>query len=439
VTKLIEQPRHFCALAGQQTVAAIERAIPIVHAGPGCGHKLHCGMAMFNGFQGSGYAGGSAIVSTNTGEREIVFGGEGWLREAIEGALKVMDGDLFVVLTGCTADLVGDDAAQVVSEFRARGLAVAHAETGGFKGNGYFGHERVLEALLEQLVEPCARTIPGLVNVWSTVPYQDTFWAGNLAAVRALLASLGLEANVLFGPGSGGLAAWREIPAAQFNLVLSSWVGLAAAESLKARFGTPLLHWPSLPIGGAETSRFLRAVGAFAGVAEPVIAASIRRHEAAFYYYFERAADFFMEFRWDLPGRFGMVADSFYAAGIARFLTNEFGLLPGHQVLTDDPPEEHRERIGRSFADIAPGISADVTFASDGGLIRSTLKSLAEPPSLLLGTSWDREIAGELGAAHLSIALPVTDRLVLNAAYLGYDGGLRLIEDVYASILSSVQ
>ena len=58
---------------------------------------------------------------------------------------------------------------------------------------------------------------------------------------------------------------------------------------------------------------------------------------------------------------------------------------------------------------------------------------------LLLGSSWDREIARELGACHLSIAAPITDRLVLDRSYLGYRGGLALIEDLYTSILASVQ
>ena len=126
----IEQPRHFCTLGAQQSVVAIERAIPIIHAGPGCSGKLWGGLSFCNGFQGAGYAGGGAIPCTNSGEREVVFGGEERLRQVIEGALKVMDADLFVVLTGCTADIVGDDTATVVREFRAEGVPIVFAETG---------------------------------------------------------------------------------------------------------------------------------------------------------------------------------------------------------------------------------------------------------------------------------------------------------------------
>ena len=80
----IEQPRQVCALGAQQSVLAIDRAIPIIHGGPGCGLKLFGGLAFYNGFQGSGYAGGNAIVSSNMGENEVVFGGEKRLDELIE-------------------------------------------------------------------------------------------------------------------------------------------------------------------------------------------------------------------------------------------------------------------------------------------------------------------------------------------------------------------
>ncbi len=55
---IIEQPRHFCTLGAQQTVLAIDRAVPVVHAGPGCSAKLFGGLSFCNGYQGTGYIGG---------------------------------------------------------------------------------------------------------------------------------------------------------------------------------------------------------------------------------------------------------------------------------------------------------------------------------------------------------------------------------------------
>jgi len=434
----VGQPRQFCTLGGQQSVVAIERAIPIVHGGPGCSGKIFGGLSFFNGFQGSGYAGGNAVPGTNSCERDIIFGGEQRLREVIDGALKVMDGDLFVVLTGCTADLVGDDTATVVSEYRERGVPIVHASTGGFKGYNHLGHELVVKAIIEQLLKPAKAINPKLVNVWSVVPYQDTFWAGNLKAIRELLEGIGLEANILFGHDSGGIGAWKRIPEAASNLVLSPWVGLSIAEVLHQRFGTPVLHYPVLPIGAVETTRFLRTVAEFAQLPFQPVEDFILKREGNFYHFLDRAADFFMEMRWDLPGRFINISDSIYALGVSRFLVNELSLHPAQQVVTDEPPEEHRETIRRNFAELKEKVSAEVIFSNDSDTIgRQLRKTGYDLPPLIIGSSWDRDLAGEMGGFHLSIAMPVMDRLVLDRSYIGYEGGLRLIEDIYASVLGT--
>ncbi|AJE02175.1 nitrogenase component 1 [Geobacter pickeringii] len=440
MSAVVEQPRHFCMLGAKQSVVAIERAVPIVHAGPGCSSKLWSGLSFCNGFQGAGYAGGSAVPSTNTGEREVVFGGEGRLREVIEGALKVMDGDLFVVLTGCTSDIVGDDTAQVVREFRERGVPIVHAETGGFKGTSFAGHEALLDAIIRQFLGPARETIPNLVNVFASVPYLDPFWSGNLEGLRELLAGIGLEANILFGPGSGGIEAWRKIPVARFNLVVSPWVGVKAAQLLEERYGTPWLHYPVLPVGGTETSRFLATVGEFAGIDRARTEAFIRREEERFYYYLERAADFILEFRYDLPGRFVTVCDSLYALGVSRFLVNDLGLLPGEQFVTDQTPPEHRDALRGAFAALSPSVAAPVTFTPDGGAVQRHLREARHHrPPLIIGSTWDKDIAAELKGYQVSLSLPVTDRLVLDRSYVGYRGGLRLAEDIYGAILGSYQ
>lgn len=438
MSNIVEQPRHFCALGAQQTVVAIERAIPIIHAGPGCSSKLTGGLSNCNGFQGSGYAGGNAVPCTNSGEREVVFGGEDRLRQLIKNALKIMDGDLFVVLTGCTADLVGDDTEQVVKEFQEQGVPIVYAETGGFKGSNYFGHELVLEAIINQYLKPVEEKIPNLVNVWSVVPYLDPFWSGNLAAIKDLLAGIGLKANIFFGAESGGVEELKKIPAAQFNLILSPWVGLKTGKLLAEKFGTPFLHYPILPIGAYETSRFLKEVAEFAGIKDSIVDAYIQQQETRFYYYLERAADFLLEFRYDLPGRFINISDSFYAIGISKFLVNELGLLPGHQFITDEPSEEHQQSIIEKFTNLANNVSAEITFSPDGGVIQNVLRNIKHrQPPLIIGSVWDKDITAELKGYQISISIPASDRLILDRSYVGYSGGLRLAEDIFTSVLGS--
>lgn len=440
MSSLVEQPRHYCTLGAQQSVVAIKKAIPILHSGPGCGVKLFRGLSFESGYQGAGYAGGSSVPCTNVTEREVVFGGEERLKEVIDGTLKVIKGELFVVLTGCTADIVGDDVGQVVSEYKERGIPIVFAETGGFKGSNFKGHELVNEAIINQFIGERETKIENrLVNVWSVVPYQDSFWAGNLSEIKRLLEGIGLKVNILFGPEAEGVKEWETIPNAQFNLILSPWVGLKTAQLLENKYGTPYLHYPILPIGAKETSKFLRAVGGFAGIDITETEAFIQKEENRFYYYIERSADFFIEFRYDLAGRFFNITDSFYALGISKFLVNELGILPGEQYITEDTPDEYKESIIKEFEKLSKYTSAEVVFEIDAGKIHERLRKYDHKnhTPLILGSSWDRDIISELNGFGLNISLPVMHRLVLDRNYVGYSGGLRLAEDIYGSILET--
>ena len=56
---------------------------------------------------------------------------------------------------------------------------------------------------------------------------------------------------------------------------------------------------------------------------------------------------------------------------------------------------------------------------------------------LILGSSWDKHIADQLHGDLLIISVPVQHRLVMNCGYLGYEGGLRAIEDIYDRVLAT--
>lgn len=438
MTGVVEQLRHTCALGGYESVLAIERAVPIIHSGPGCASKIWATLGLQNGCQGTGYIGGHSIPCTNVTERDVIFGGAGKLRNVIKNSFKVLDADLFVVLTGCTSDIVGDDVGEVVSKFKNEGKPIVYAETGGFKGNNIFGHELIIDALIDQYLEKSEEKEEGLINVWASVPYQDTFWAGNYEVLNNLVSSLGLKVNIIFGYGNG-INAVNKVPKAQFNLLVSPWAGLKNVKHLQEKFGTPYLHYPVLPIGPTETARFLRAVGDFTGVSSKLVEKVIQEQEDRYYYYIERAADVLLETR-ILPKHFVTISDSIYALGISKFLINDLGLLPDKQFVTDNTPLEYREEIEENFKQFANGIKAEVRFTNDSGEVKDYLKSAKfRGRPLIIGSAWDRVVTREINGYELSIATPVSDRMVLSRSYAGYEGALRLTEDIYSIILDDFQ
>ncbi|WP_026881879.1 nitrogenase component 1 [Clostridium akagii] len=429
MAKILDQPRYKCAMTAMQTVQSITRAIPILHSGPGCAQKL-------NGSVGSsGYFSPHIFPCTNISEKEVVFGGEKRLKETIENSLKVIDADLYVVLTSCTSEIIGDDAFEVVRSFKDADKPVIYASTPGFKGNNYTGHDWVVKAIIDQYLKPSEEKITGLVNIWSGPPMHDPFWLGNLRALEKLVEELGLIPNTIFGQGRG-LKNIDKIPKADFNLLVSPWVGLENVKLLEEKFGTPYLHYPTIPIGAFETSKFLRSVAEFAEIDKGKVQKIIDKHEEEYYYYIERFADVFLETR-VMSKRFVVVSDAQYTLAVTNFLVNDLGLFPSKQYITDDTPNEYRDWISNQFKTLSYDIEAEVEFATDGYLIHEEIKNTdfyGYP--LILGSSWEKQVAKETNAHYLTISWPIIERLVINGTYVGYDGGLKLLEDIYSVVLT---
>ena len=424
MAKLLDKQRYKCALGAMQTVQAIERAIPILHSGPGCAQKLSDG----NG--SSGYFSPNIFPCTSINEKDVVFGGVKKLHSTIDNALKVIDADLYVVLTGCIPEIVGDDSGEVVSEFADAEKPVIYAPTAGFKGNNYKGHEQIIDAIIDQYAKKTDKKEKGLVNIWADVPYQDLYWLGNLRALEKLIEEIGLTPNTIFGY-QRGIKNIDKIASAEFNLLISPWVSVKNVKKMEKKLGIPYLHYSTLPIGAFETSKFLREVGKFAGVDEKKVEDVITEHENYYYYLIERFADLFLENR-VINKQFSVVADAQYALGITKFLTNDLGLVPAKQFVTDDTPKEYREAITEEFKKLNYGLEAEVVFETDGYKIHEEIKNHDyHGYPLVLGGYYDKEVTEDLKGNFLNISWPVKDKIVLNDAIVGYEGGIRLIEDIY--------
>lgn len=428
----ISQPRFTCALGAQNTVLAIPSGIPIVHAGPGCASTVNTFAQA--GYQGECYAGGNQIPSTNTNETHVVFGGEKDLRTEVEGALKVMKGDLFVILSGCTAGIIGDNTTSVAEEFSERGFPVVGAETSGFKGSSYVGHEIVVKAIIDQFVGNVTPKVEkGLVNVFADVPAQNPFWRGDLQQLKILLEKIGLKVNILFGLTSDGISEWKNIPNAQFNLLVSPWVGLETVEHLKKKYGTPYLHYPVLPVGGAESSRFLREVGKFAGLESNFVEEVISREEKVFYDYFVGTADFFATLLINLPYELYISGDSLSSFGITKFLENELGYIPKGVFVTDNPNQKNEENVKAIFEAEFPDYKNVLMFEPDSEKIRIATEEKLQKTgrALVFGSDWERNYTKASGNIFLYSSAPINQKLILSKSYVGYQGGLQLMEDIY--------
>lgn len=444
MAKILDQPRYKCALAAMQTVHAITGAIPVLHSGPGCAAKLNDN----NGT--SGRFSPNIFPCSSVSEKEVVFGGTGKLRSTIENALKVIDADLFVVLSGCTSEIIGDDIEEVAGNFSGEKKPVLWAKTPGFKGNNYLGHDWILKSIFEQYLEreevlssysnADGEVVKekGLVNLFVAPPQQDPYWLGNLREIEALLSAIGLKPNTIFGFGRG-IENIKKIPQAEYTILVSPWTGLESAKYLERRFGIKLLQYPVLPIGATETSKFLRAVQEFTGADKELTEKVIAEKEAEFYYYIERFADTLLETR-ILGKRFAVASDSEYSIAVTKFLVNDMGLFPEKVFITDDAPKSFQQKITDEVNNLNYGIKTPVQFTTDGHEIHEQIKAadFAGTP-LIIGSNWEKKLAADIGAHFVNVSYPMLEKLVINDHIAGYSGGLHLLEQIFTAAMSKLK
>ncbi|HWI55253.1 MAG TPA: nitrogenase component 1, partial [Desulfobacteria bacterium] len=392
-------------------------------SGAGCGLGQLFGQHYAGGQNTGGPQGTTSTPCSCLVEEHVIFGGEKKLRQLIDSTIKIMNGDLFAVISGCVPSLIGDDVESVVQEFRDK-VPIIHIKTAGFSGNSYLGYDLFFDAVIDQLLTEVPKE-KRVVNILGVVPSQHVTWKGNLQTVKQLLERIGVKANIIFSEHRG-LAALKKIPAAELNLVLSPWAGVKTAEKLKERFGTPYEVIPSVPVGPKQSSDFLRLVGEQLSIPKRRIEKVIKEEEWNAYRYTEYMGDLLLVL---FPHAFyGVVADTGTAVGLVKFGTNELGWNPEVVIVTDDPPEEYRNTIVSELTEgLESVIKPKVFFETDAHKIRLILQNYSL--QMLLASSLERfNDNGE--AIHLSISFPVYDRLILDRTYAGYRGGLALMEDL---------
>jgi nitrogenase molybdenum-iron protein beta chain len=444
MSTFIERPRYQCSLGGALvTINAIDRAVAIVHASPGCAAAADGAAAFGGGYWGSTVHDGRATPSTNIVEREVIFGGEERLAEQIGATLDVVDADLYAVITGCMTDIIGDDVRSVVSEFQRQGKPVIVAETGGFKGNSVVGYEFLWEALANQYVTKGLPKQERLVNIFGVVPVQDVFWRGNLVELKRLLAAIGIEANTFVTPFDN-LSALKNASQAALSIVLSDVHGQKTARIFEEVHDVPFITEP-LPFGPVATEGFLRRLAERFKIPTATVDAVIAAEKRHYYQFINPLTDLFTDQDFQ---RFGVViGNANYAYAVSRFIADDLGWIPYYAAITDILDDEQQAAVLARFATIPEQLRPKVIFETDTGQIRerlfADLTAENDPygspisPAFVIGSNLDRQLAADLKAGFWGVSYPVTNRVVTDQGYLGFRGGLRLATEIISALISN--
>lgn len=280
MSDFIERSKFSCALGGAlSTIAAIPKAVPIVHASGGCAAALSGTYNLSAGYRGVGYCGGNMIPTSNISQSNIVFGGEDKLVGQIESTLKYLKGDIYIVVTGCQTEMIGDDSVGIAARYREQN--VIGVNTPGFLGNTLRGYDAVLSALVKSVVEKRKEKEEKTINLLGIVPGHDVFYRGNIAYLTELLARIGVKANTFFGDGES-VENIKNYGAAALSVVLSETAGQITAKTFETVHGIPYVT-TDLPIGPKASARFLQLIGERLNIEESVVNSVIEAETKYFY------------------------------------------------------------------------------------------------------------------------------------------------------------
>jgi nitrogenase molybdenum-iron protein beta chain len=266
---------------------------------------------------------------------------------------------------------------------------------------------------------------------------MDCFWRGNLTGVRRLLELLGLEVNTFF-TDADSLDAIVRSAEASLTIVLSDAYGLETAKTYEDVHGVPYIS-ATLPIGPTASGDLLRKVAAALGLdtdVEAILEAENRRY----YHCLEPLADVYSDA--DLQRNAVIVGDVNYAVAITRFLSDDLGWIPVLTQCTDLlPPEEQAllvEKLPGPRVVFDTNASEAIRYINELYPKReSDLYAETIAPAFVVGSSLERALALKIGAPHLSVTFPVSNRAILSRGYTGFDGGLLLIEDLLSAAVAA--
>ncbi|MDR3337815.1 MAG: hypothetical protein LBT16_11505 [Treponema sp.] len=418
MNKCTERPRILCSLNGAvDVIGNLYKGIPILHAGPGCSMQAS---VQTNLYYLGGYHG---LPSSNTYEKEVVFGGADRRSETIKGSIEVMDGGLYAVLTGCTMGINGDDVNAVLKEFEDSPYPLISIDVAGFKGDTYYGYQAALIEVVMKLAEK-TQTDEKLINFYGQVPSQDMTLRGDLEELERIFGKLGLKLNTFF-IRRDGIEQLKNSGNAAMNINISPWLNKDLDAYYEKSFAIPTLRYPGMPIGPTAVGDFIRKVAERLALDKDLAEQVIAEEQRYVYEYFDSLMGNFERHRYILVG------ESNFVLGIARFLTNDHGHIPLAAILTDSVPEEARPEIETQIEALECDRKADVYFENDAYLVEKLALKYQGRATLLLGSTYEKNIARELDAFFVTVSAPCLDKEILNKSHIGIKGCISLEEDMY--------
>lgn len=231
-----------CVFCGSRVVLyPIADAVHLVHGPVGCAAYTWD----IRGAVSSGPQLHRLSFSTDLREKDVIFGGEVRLYEALNSIIEQHQPSAAFIYSTCIVGLIGDDVNAIARRVAAeRGIPVIPVHSEGFKGTKKDGYKAACDALMELIgtdegVDPPYRGDKSVASSPFTINILGEFnLAGEAWIIRAYYERMGIRVNAIL-TGDGRIAEIRAAHRARLNVVQCSGSMQYLANSMKDRWGIP--------------------------------------------------------------------------------------------------------------------------------------------------------------------------------------------------------
>lgn len=201
------------------------------------------------------------IIVTNIDQKDVIYGGEKKLKEAIEDAQERYSPKVIFIFTSCASGIIGDDIDGITGEMQEETdtlLIPIHCE--GFKSkicaSGFdTAFISISKYILKEEKQPKEK---GLINLFApvSISYKDQ------KEMERMLGLLGMKANYI--PFYSSLDKIRKIPKAEGSTSICKVFADEFMKELEHTYDIPYSH-TVMPIGVRNTDKWFRGVAAIVG------------------------------------------------------------------------------------------------------------------------------------------------------------------------------
>jgi len=223
-----------CSFCGSRVVLyPIADAIHIVHGPIGCASYTWD----IRGALSSGPEMHRLSFSTDMQEKDVIYGGEGKLYNAISELIDEYKPNAAFIYSTCIIGVIGDDVDAICKKVeKEKGIPVIPVDSEGFKGSKKEGYKAACDALFTIVGkdDPDAQKVPNSINILG-----DFNLAGEIWIIKDYYERMGVNV-VCSVSGDGRIDDIRKAGRAHLNIVQCSGSVSNLAKMLETEYGTPM-------------------------------------------------------------------------------------------------------------------------------------------------------------------------------------------------------